>query len=148
MEIFVFDLNHFAKRLFNKISLFFFDLQSFGNFDWCPSLGPQPLNSMDSKHFSNQLKFILVSFVSFWLSKCQCFTKERCRKHQQAMFSMENRDNSHTVGWKCIQPSCSGFEAGWNHRAAAPLDVVQHLSGDSDSPWSPFREKKVTAEKT
>lgn len=59
------DINHgkcrclnFAKRLFNKISLLFVDLQSFGNFDWFPSLGPQPLNSVDSKRFSNQLKFI------------------------------------------------------------------------------------------
>ena len=82
------------------VILLFVDLQSFGNFDWFPSLGPQPLNS--SKFYGLQTLFQSaqvhsVSFVSFWLSKCPFFTKERCRKHQKAMFSMENRDNSHRL---------------------------------------------------
>ena len=98
------DINHgnclwlnFTKRLFNKISLLFVDRQSFGNFDWFPSLGPQPLNSMDSKHFSNQLKFIqFLVLVSFWPSKCPFFTKERCRKP-----CFQWRTETIHIGWRC-----------------------------------------------
>lgn len=106
----VFDLISRSVSNQQDIILLFVDLQSFGNFDWFPSLGPQPLNS--SKFYGLQTLFQSaqvhsVSFVSFWLSKCPFSTKERCRKHQRAMFSMENRDNSH--GLEMFQPSFSGF---------------------------------------
>ena len=51
----VFDLISRSVSNQQDIILLFVDLQSFGNFDWFPSLGPQPLNS--SKFYGLQTLF-------------------------------------------------------------------------------------------
>ena len=91
---------------------------------------------MDSKHFSNQLKFI-----QFLLSRSGCQNvhfspKKGAESIRKPRFQW--RTETIHMGWRCSNQVFQD-SAGWNHRAAAPLDEVQHLSGDSDSPWSPFR---------